>query len=96
MRKPSHHPSRTLLRCLLASGPHLTPHRFDSAGREEVQPGAELRHFQRHGHELYVFGALCLYPGPMFHPSSLKPSHHTGPAPLASLRICPLDSAGHK
>ena len=39
--------------------------RFDSADRERVQPAAELRHVQRHGHERHVLhGALRPCPAP--------------------------------
>ena len=37
---------------------------FDSAGRVGVQPAAELRHLQRHGHGLHVLRALLPVPCP--------------------------------
>ena len=37
---------------------------FDSAGRVGVQPAAQLRHVQGHGHEPHVLRALRACPGP--------------------------------
>eukprot|EP00964_Phaeocystis_antarctica_P139263 scaffold104014_cov36-Phaeocystis_antarctica.AAC.1 len=49
-------------------GPHLVPHRMPSfrlsAVRESVQPAAELRHLQRHGHVGHVLRALLPVPCP--------------------------------
>ena len=63
---------------LPAPGPHLAPHRtrppFDPAGRVGVQPAAELRHVQRHGHERHVPGALRACPSPpSLHSRALSP-----------------------
>jgi len=37
---------------------------FDSAGRERLQPAAQLGHVQGHGHENHVLRALRACPGP--------------------------------
>ena len=48
-------PTRTL-------APHRMPSVRLSAGRVSVQPAAELRHLQRHGHALHVLRALLPVP----------------------------------
>ena len=39
--------------------PHIKCPPVDSAACDGVQPAAELRHVQRHGHALHAQGALC-------------------------------------
>ena len=50
---------------LVPPPPHRTPScpAFDSAERDDVQPAAELRHVQRHGHDRDVLRALRACPG---------------------------------
>eukprot|EP00964_Phaeocystis_antarctica_P034498 scaffold19637_cov48-Phaeocystis_antarctica.AAC.1 len=58
-----------------ASGPHLAPQHMPSfrlsAGRDGVQPAAELRHLQRHEHAVHVLRALRPMPCPQ---SAVEPS----------------------
>ena len=60
-------------------GPHLMPSlRLGMPGRAGVQSAAELRHVQRHRHELHVLRALRACPGP--------PSLELGPPRACRLR----------
>ena len=47
---------------------------LDSAGRVDVQPAAELRHLQRHNHDVHVSGALRACPASSIHSWDL-PAH---------------------
>jgi hypothetical protein len=72
---------------------------FDSAARVGLQPATELRHLQRHVHELHVLRALRACPWP---PSLLRVApracrlscrHHTTGPPAS--RLAPLPPASH-
>ena len=76
------------------TSPCIVCPRFDSAGREGVQPAAELRHVQRHKHESHVLRA---YPGPQSAFRRSRPVHATcavatpTPSPTSPARIvCPF------
>eukprot|EP00964_Phaeocystis_antarctica_P045978 scaffold26514_cov53-Phaeocystis_antarctica.AAC.1 len=80
-------------RHLRPPGLHLTPHRMPffrlSAGRGRVQPAAELRHVQRHGHELHVRRALTsscpaanLQSSPLLHAACTAVARHLRPPGL--------------
>ena len=77
---------------------------FDSAVRVGVQPAAELRHVQRHGHELHVLRALSVCPRPPAFSRALSPFMPLAPpspharARRTSPRIVrpPFDSAVRK
>ena len=100
------HPAPSRLPGRTAS--HIACPTFDSAGREGVQPAAELRHVQRHGHEVHVLqrtswvarGALGA-PRPAFsraflvHAPLAPPPLHAASRPAASPRAAypPFDSA---
>jgi hypothetical protein len=59
---------------------HALP--FDSAAHVRVQPATELRHFQRHGHELHIQRALRACPWP--------PSLESGPVHAVTAASYPL------
>ena len=92
------HPARTP-----RSASHGPP--FDSAVRGGVQPAAELRHVQRHGHELHVQRALRACPSPpSLHSRALLPcmppvrcrrptSSRPRPTPRPASHAPPFDSA---
>jgi len=58
---PHRRPSRLRAR---TSPPRIACPPLDSAGRVGLQPAAELRHLQRHDHELHVLRALRACPWP--------------------------------
>eukprot|EP00964_Phaeocystis_antarctica_P085852 scaffold54296_cov36-Phaeocystis_antarctica.AAC.4 len=72
-----HLPLRTL-------APHRMPSFQLSAGCVGVQPAAELRHLQRHGHELHVLCALLPMPCSISAVES-SPAHRRFPPSAASL-----------
>ena len=87
---------------LLLARTHHSP-TPDSAGRVGVRPAAELRHVQRHRHELDVLGALRASPAPATHVGprlhaacTAAPPHALAPpGPHAARTLCPPhDSAG--
>ena len=57
------------------NSPRIAHPPFDSAGCDGVQPAAQLRHVQRHGHEPHVPRALRACPSP--------PASTAGPSPHA-------------
>jgi len=79
----------------LPATPHPASHDLpcDSAGREEVQPDAELRHLRRHEHAQHVFGAC---PRPDLQPSpSLHAACTTRPAPRPPPSRLPARTPSH-
>eukprot|EP00964_Phaeocystis_antarctica_P017930 scaffold9957_cov44-Phaeocystis_antarctica.AAC.4 len=88
---PLHAACAAVARRLPPPGPHLAPHRMPSvrlsAVRVGVQPAAELRHLQRHGHALHVQCALL----PVHCPeSAVEPS----PAPACTAVACHIPPPG--
>eukprot|EP00964_Phaeocystis_antarctica_P042958 scaffold24634_cov63-Phaeocystis_antarctica.AAC.1 len=73
--------------------PRIACPRFDSAVRVCVQPAAELRHVQRHGHARHVRGALRACPGPHSlesgHPRACRLRRHPTPSRLPPARASP-------
>ena len=68
------------------TSPRIIRPAFDSAARVGVQPAAELRHLQRHGHVLHVLRAHLPVPCPQsaVEPSTARCVRHGRPLPPAS------------